>query len=382
MVLVFFVVNLLRIDLYDVVKEIKKGRDTMKTIIKRSILDYLKNPVLWIGLIIIVASMYQCLSSYLQIHYIKQNEQITQNDVALEDADVMDGYIPTSDDKERRREWEDTIKETLMDTSKNGFGFSRQEADHVMKEIQNMDVKTASEFLESQYGYYNAIYAYEDLEIHKGQQKNQSLYRAEIIRTFFSWYFAKKFTDLQDCIWPFLQQSCYHFYYSGYTKSTYELLHTKPVTAIQYICGKVISGFISMLGVLVILNVIFFMLCLKTSLESGFPVTPIDFCVNSLIYIVPNLLMICCVYTITALIFKNPLPAAPILFLHIIYSNMLTMKNDIYYMRPFSIMVRFPGRFFETHVAKMSNINQIILVISSVILVCISVTIWKRRRVH
>ena len=165
-------------------------------------------------------------------------------------------------------------------------------------------------------------------------------------------------------------------------KNTYELLHTKPVTAIQYICGKVISGFISMLGVLVILNVIFFMLCLKTSLESGFPVTPIDFCVNSLIYIVPNLLMICCVYTITAVIFKNPLPAAPILFLHIIYSNMLTMKNDIYYMRPFSIMVRFPGRFFETHAAKMSNINQIILVISSVILVCISVTIWKRRRVH
>ena len=109
------------------------------------------------------------------------------------------------------------------------------------------------------------------------------------------------------------------------------------------------------------------MLCLKTSLESGFPVTPIDFCVNSLIYIVPNLLMICCVYTITALIFKNPLPAAPVLFLHIIYSNMLTMKNDIYYMRPFSIMVRFPGRFFETHAAKMSNINQIMLVIASVI---------------
>ena len=45
--------------------------------------------------------MYQCLSSYLQIHYIKQNEQITQNDVALEDADVMDGYIPTSDDKKK-----------------------------------------------------------------------------------------------------------------------------------------------------------------------------------------------------------------------------------------------------------------------------------------
>ena len=277
-----------------------------------------------------------------------------------------------------------TIKETLMDTSKNGFGFSRQEADHVMKEIQNMDVKTASEFLESQYGYYNAIYAYEDLEIHKGTAEEINHYiERKLSEHSFSWYFAKKFTDFAGLHMAFFATVLLSFLFIQDTrKSTYELLHTKPVTAIQYICGKVISGFISMLGVLVILNVIFFMLCLKTSLESGFPVTPIDFCVNSLIYIVPNLLMICCVYTITAVIFKNPLPAAPILFLHIIYSNMLTMKNDIYYMRPFSIMVRFPGRFFETHAAKMSNINQIILVISSVILVCISVTIWKRRRVH
>ena len=30
----------------------------------------------------------------------------------------MDGYIPTSDDKRKEEEWEDTIRETLMDTSK------------------------------------------------------------------------------------------------------------------------------------------------------------------------------------------------------------------------------------------------------------------------
>ena len=43
---------------------------------------------------------------------------------ALEDADVMDGYIPTSDDKERRREWEDTIKETLMAVSYTHLEFN------------------------------------------------------------------------------------------------------------------------------------------------------------------------------------------------------------------------------------------------------------------
>lgn len=221
------------------------------------------------------------------------------------------------------------------------------------------------------------------LKFIRGQQKKSIIISSgNYPNILFPGTLPKNLRILQDCIWPFCNSLAIILFIQDTRKSTYELLHTKPVTAVQYICGKVISGFISMLGVLVILNVIFFMLCLKTSLESGFPVTPIDFCVNSLIYIIPNLLMICCVYTITAVIFKNPLPAAPILFLHIIYSNMLTMKNDIYYMRPFSIMVRFPGRFFETHVAKMSNINQIILVISSVILVCISVTIWKRRRVH
>ena len=154
-----------------------------------------------------------------------------------------------------------------------------------------MDVKTASEFLESQYGYYNAIYAYEDLEIHKGTAEEINHYiERKLSEHSFLGTLPKNLRILQDCIWPFLQQSCYHFYFIQDTrKSTYELLHTKPVTAVQYICGKVISGFISMLGVLVILNVIFFMLCLKTSLESGFPVTPIDFCVNSLIYIIPNL---------------------------------------------------------------------------------------------
>ena len=208
-----------------------------------------------------------------------------------------------------------------MDTSKNGFGFSRQEADHVMKEIQNMDVKTASEFLESQYGYYNAIYAYEDLEIHKGTAEEINHYiERKLSEHSFSWYFAKIYGFCRIAYGFFATVLLSFLFIQDTRKNTYELLHTKPVTAIQYICGKIISGFISMLGVLVILNVIFFMLCLKTSLESGFPVTPIDFCVNSLIYIVPNLLMICCVYTITALIFKNPLPAAPVfVFTHYIF---------------------------------------------------------------
>ena len=67
---------------------------------------------MWIGLIIIVASMYQCLSSYLQNSlYQNRMNRSHKNDVALEDADVMDGYIPTSDDKRKKKGvGKDTIK--------------------------------------------------------------------------------------------------------------------------------------------------------------------------------------------------------------------------------------------------------------------------------
>ena len=73
-------------------------------------LDYYSCQYVSMSVIVFANSLYQ-----------NRMNRSHKNDVALEDADVMDGYIPTSDDKERRREWEDTIKETLMDTSKNGL---------------------------------------------------------------------------------------------------------------------------------------------------------------------------------------------------------------------------------------------------------------------
>ncbi len=44
-------------------------------------------------------------------------------------------------------------------------------------------------------------------------------------------------------------------------KHTYELLHTKPVTAGKYVMGKVSAGFTICLLVLTILNILFWVLC-------------------------------------------------------------------------------------------------------------------------
>ena len=46
----------------------------MKAIIKRNLKNYLKNPIFWIGLIVVLISMYQILAPYLSIHYVKPDE--------------------------------------------------------------------------------------------------------------------------------------------------------------------------------------------------------------------------------------------------------------------------------------------------------------------
>mgnify|MGYP000517836375 CR=1 FL=1 len=88
-------------------------------------------------------------------------------------------------------------------------------------------------------------------------------------------------------------------------------------------CREISSGFLIMTAALVIMNIVFIILCYATAVKSGFAMNILDFVQNSILYVLPNILMICCVYAVTALLFKNPLPAVPALVLYIIYSNML-----------------------------------------------------------
>ena len=70
------------------------------------------------------------------------------------------------------------------------------------------------------------------------------------------------------------------------------------------------------------------------------------------------------------------------LILYMLYSNMLRIgENGSYIGRPLAIMVRFPGNFFDTTQPPMVLLNQTFLLIASVFLFCITVYLWKRRRI-
>ena len=64
------------------------------------------------------------------------------------------------------------------------------------------------------------------------------------------------------------------------------------------------------------------------------------------------------------------------------FQNILTSFGNGITTAGAILISQYLGARKDEQAAKMSNINQIMLVIASVILVCISVTIWKRRRVH
>lgn len=356
----------------------------MNAIVKRELKNYLRNPILYLGTIIVIIAIYVNIKPYLQINYFPSNAKMKNNDTNISDADIMDGYVPTTDEEKMRLGCE-KIRTALIDS----MGFTKEKADHIISDIQKkkMNFHEISKYLKEEYGFNGAEYIFDDLEYHQGNVKEVNAYIQEQLgRHPFSYFFSFKFADFCGLFMSFFATLLLAFLFIRDTKKdTYELLHTKPIRAGQYILGKITGGFLAILSVLVILNLIFSIACMLHGQQTGFPVEVSDIWIDTAIYILPGMLMITSIYAIIAIAFKNPLPAVPLLVLYIIYSNMGKYGADGKYGyngRPLAILVRFPGRFFETSAAPFALFNQIFLIIASILLASLAILIWKRRRVY
>lgn len=78
----------------------------MSAILKREIKNYLKRPLYWIGILIVVLGVYQNLSPYLGIHYLEQGEEIeSEYPDTVREGEVYEGYVPSSEEKQRTFMW-------------------------------------------------------------------------------------------------------------------------------------------------------------------------------------------------------------------------------------------------------------------------------------
>lgn len=352
----------------------------MSAVLRREIKNYLKRPLFWIGVLIVILGVFRNLEPYLDVGYVTEGEEpVNDYPDAFRDGDVYEGYVPSTEE-ERRQLWEEMIRKSLTDD----FKMNQAEAASVISEMKGMDIREACAYLEK-YGYYGAYMLYEDTEYHKGTGAEINSYIREKVEAHpFSYYFSRKFADFAGLYMGFFAALMLSVLYLRDTrKSTYELLHTKPIRAWQYVAGKAGGGFAVCLIVLGILALLFYILCRVYTADDGFAVRLSDFIIMTARYILPNMLMIVSIYGLIALVFKNPLPAVPLLILYLIYSNMGSRNADGvfgYYGRPLAVMVRFTGPLFETAPPPNAGMNQIFLLAASAVLLFLSAVLWKRRR--
>ena len=316
----------------------------------------------------------------MHIHYLAEGEEIV-NDYpeTFRDGDVYEGYVPTKEE-DRREVWEEQIKETLL----TEFRMNNTEAQAVIMEMKEMDIREACAHME-EYGFFRTYHIYTDTAYHKGTREEINSYIAEKLGNRpFSYYFSRKFADFAGLFMAFFAALFLSVLFLQDTrKNTYELLHTKSVSAWKYLAGKAGGGLLVCLIILTVLSLIFWILCSVLTAENGFEVRLIDFLVADCLYILPNMLMIVSVYSLIVLLFRSPLPAVPLLFLYMVYSNMGRRNAEGiygYYGRPLAIMVRFPGTLFDTTPPPLVLLNQSFLILASVMILFLSALLWKKRR--
>lgn len=357
----------------------------MKAVIKREIKNFMKNPIIWIGVVVVLVMIYPILSPYLTIGYFKSQQEVEKLEEPehLDDVDILDGYIVTEEAQQYELGLEE-IKRQLVE-----FGYTtKEDAEKTIHEIKenNMSFTDIDMLMAEKYEFYDGQYILRN-RIYKGNQTEINSYiDKKLAEKPFSYYFSMKFADFAGLFMCCFAAVLLAFLFIRDTKrDTYELLHAKPISAGEYIAGKIMGGFCSMLIILAILDVVFTGLCMFHGMTAGLPVRVWDLFFASIVYIIPNILMITCVYALTALVFKNPLPGFPVIFLYIIYSNMGSIGPDGqygYYGRHLAIMVRFPERFFENAPLDIVPYNQVFLIAASLLIITVCIWIWKKRRVY
>ena len=76
----------------------------MIAIFKREIMNYLKRPLFWVGVLLVIYGVFNATSPYLTTHYLTTGEKIIndQSNTSVE-GEVYEGYIPATPRKSTER---------------------------------------------------------------------------------------------------------------------------------------------------------------------------------------------------------------------------------------------------------------------------------------
>lgn len=357
----------------------------MWKIVKCDVKRLLKNPFYYIGFLLIVANVWMSCKGYLEIHYFQEDykpaELSSEERVEL---DVNKGYILPLDERERIKIGLEGFKEMMIDNNV----MSASEADSLIDEIlnQNMNAEEALNYLNTEKNIHIAsdIFSNDNcLKAATGNELNEYI-NEKLSQDNYTSYFGRKFVDyfginliiLISVVLIFLTMY-------DYSKNTYELLHTKVLSAPRYIMAKVSSGVLSIMFFVVIIAIVFDVIVTWYGMKQGFSVNILDLWKYVLLFTLPSVVFTVCFNIFITSLLKKPIIAIPLMMLLLLYANqgLLVSGEYTYKHRLFQVTSRFPGLFFETSTDNILFANQILLIVLSVIMIIVSCKIWERRRI-
>ena len=355
----------------------------MKAIICREFKNYMKNPLYWLGIVILVISIYSSLSEYLDIHIFSSSQEVEQlKDTRPTDADVMNGYIPTTSEEQIDIGLEN-IKQTFID----GYDMTEQEAENAIEDVkaQKLSVAGTIKYLEDKYQFYDGKAVFIEAAQKKATMDELNNYiETRLSEHSYAYYFAKKYVDFTGFHVVFFSTVLLAFLFiRDMKKDTYELLHTKPVSAGSYVLGKYLGGFLPLSLAVLIITIVFTVLCQRNVLQTNIIDSFGNMLIATLLYVMPTVLIVTGIYVLISLLFKNPLPSIPLILAYAVYSNMGSYgANGDYgfYGQVLGMLFRFEGNFFETEVLPVFLLNQIALLLLTLLFIGIGIWRWRKRR--
>lgn len=361
----------------------------MRFIIIKRISWVLSNPLYYIGAILMFIMVYTECRPYFEVQYFQTDAQIEelQEEHGVR-SDIMYGYIPTTA-AERYELGLDMMKNDLIQV----IGEEEQPVNDFISYLKEnrFDKDTAVRLINEQYPVLgnpeSYIYMANGAVITKkvpAEEANNYIDSALAAEDFGD-YFGRKYSDYFGVAIAFyaviILALCY---LPDYKKDIYELLHTKPMAEWKYPLAKALGGGGAIGLAIVAITVIFQIMLMFRGSKMGIPVNTFALWKYVLLCNVPIIFYMATFYLLIAGLFKTPLPAVPLLFLQLVYSNMgVTDVNGVfkYVPRLGSILIRFPENFFETGVDSSLYFNQALLTAAALLIGGLAVLHWQRKRV-
>ena len=228
--------------------------------IRQELKNYFKNPLYWwvsysffMGSSRSFLRIWTYIISILSRRYSRRNRNRSRMRISW-----------TAMSSPREKERIDLAAKKIQSMIVKEFGEDAENVRETLKEIRESgkSVSEMSDAIGEIYGYpkgYSFQYYYQVYEYHKGTKNeiNKDL-KEKLTAHSYSWYFGRKFADFGGLYLGFFSAVLLAFLFIRDTKrDTYELLHTKPVTAKAYVFGKAAGGFFSMAAAWLLFVVVF-----------------------------------------------------------------------------------------------------------------------------